>query len=144
MYATQADMAEVFGEVELITLTDRERIGVINTPRIDSALRRASSDIDSYIGGRYSLPLSPALVPDALTDRCCDIARYKLCGSGGVQVTEEIRLRYEDAIRYLEKITNGSIKLGGGDTGTARTNNSVRFVSGGRQFGRDKTNGGAF
>lgn len=144
-YATRQDMEEVFGTVEVVKLTDRSRTGAIDDAILNKGLVRASSEIDSYIGSRYPLPLTVALVPEALIDRCCDIARFKLCGSGGVQVTEEIRLRYEDTVRYLEKVAAGSIKLGAGQTGgEIKTTNTVRFVSAGRQFGRDKTNGGAF
>lgn len=144
MYATLQDMQDVFGQAELIKLTDRDRRGEIDQVVVGKSLARAASEIDSYIGGRYALPLTPSIVPEALRDRCCDIARYKLCGSGGVQLTDDIRLRYEDAIRYLEKVASGVIRLGPGEAGSARTNNAARFVSGGRQFGRDKTHGGAF
>ncbi|QBH95467.1 DUF1320 domain-containing protein [Limnobaculum zhutongyuii] len=144
MYAQRQDMEDVFGLKEVITLTDRNRQGEIDDVVLRKALARASSEIDSYIGSRYTLPLSADIIPEALVDRCCDITRFKLCGTSGVQLTEEIRARYEDAVRYLEQIASGKIKLGTGEIGTAKTTNTVKFASGGRQFGRDKTNGGAF
>ena len=61
------------------------------------------------------------------------------------QVTEEIRDRYRDAIRYLEQVAKGTVSLGrlpNGDVVPSGTR--VKFSSNGRAFGRDSTDGGAF
>ncbi|WP_322091298.1 phage protein Gp36 family protein [Limnobaculum xujianqingii] len=51
MYATLQDMQDVFGQAELIKLTDRDRRGEIDLVVVGKSLARAASEIDSYIGG---------------------------------------------------------------------------------------------
>ncbi|HHH0265792.1 phage protein Gp36 family protein [Yersinia enterocolitica] len=76
--------------------------------------------------------------------KCCDIARFLLCGAE-TQNTDEIRERYEDARRYFEKVAAGTITLGKLPNGEViESTPRIRFSSAGRNFGRDSTNGGAF
>ncbi|HCT7632566.1 TPA: DUF1320 family protein [Citrobacter koseri] len=142
MYATRDDMVKAFGEKECVSLTDREFTGEIDDGVLNNALAQASAEIDGYLCGRYPVPWTDT--PRVLTGRCCDIARYQLCGAG-TQMTEEIRVRYEDAIRFLERVADGRISLGrtsGGET--VRSETGARVISGGRVFGRDQTDGGGF
>lgn len=113
-YATIQDMIDQFGEHEVIALTDREVLGVPNAAVAARALKTASSDMDGYLAGRYTLPLP--FVTDKLRDLCCDIARYKLCGAG-VTATDLIRLRYKDAIRDLTAIRDKQMDIGIPDAG---------------------------
>lgn len=108
-YATQADMIDAFGEREVIALTDRDNLGTIDASVLGKALANAAGEIDRYLVGRYPLPLANA--PQILTTYCCDIARYRLCGTD-VAETEAARTRYKDAIRFLEAVRDGKIKLG--------------------------------
>lgn len=61
-------------------------------------------------------------------------------------MTEEIRVRYEDAICYLERVADGKISLGKMPDGQVvqQTSSGARFQSAGRAFDRDATGGGAF
>ncbi|WP_024302226.1 gp436 family protein [Pseudogulbenkiania sp. MAI-1] len=139
MYATRDDMVKRFGEKEVIALTDRDYTGQIDDTVLSEALADAGVEIDGYIGGRYPLPL--AQPPKILTGYACDIARYRLCGSS-TQLTEDIRDRYRDAVKFLELAANGKVTLGGmPGGGPAPTDNTVQFASGSRVFARD---GGAF
>ena len=65
-YATQSDLVDKFGELELIQLTDFDTpaAGGIVASRVDAALARASGVVDSYLAARYQLPL--AEVPPAI------------------------------------------------------------------------------
>lgn len=141
MYATQAEMIARFGQKEVVALTDRDFTGVIDESVLTSALEMSGYEIDGYLGGRYTVPMPNP--PQILIGFACDIARYRLCGTGGVQVTDEIRDRYKDAIRFLEHVAAGRVTLGGLPEGTAPSN-QVRFVSGDKSFGRDSTRGGAY
>lgn len=143
MYATRDDMVRAFGERECISLTDRGFTGDIDDAVLNGALNRASADIDGYLVGRYPVPWTDT--PGVLVGRCCDIARYLLCGAG-TQMTEEIRARYEDAVRYLERVADGRHSLGRLPDGQVvqQTSSGARFQSSGRAFGRDSTGGGAF
>ena len=142
MYATREDMVKAFGERECVSLTDRTFTGQIDDDVMTGALVQASAEIDGYLCGRYPVPWADE--PRVLVGRCCNITRYLLCGSD-TQMTDEIRERYEDTIRYLEKIAAGKISLGRNTAGEAiRSSTGARVVSGGRVFGRDQTRGGGF
>lgn len=141
MYATQAEMIARFGQKEVVALTDRDFTGAIDESVLTSALEMSGYEIDGYLGGRYTVPMPNP--PQILIGFACDIARYRLCGTGGVQVTDEIRDRYKDAIRFLEHVASGRVTLGGLPEGTV-SSNQVRFVRGEKSFGRDSTNGGAY
>lgn len=136
MYATKADMLNRFGDREVIALTDRANLGVINDTVLDAALAESMAEIDPYLAPRHQLPL--ANVPRIVTGFACDIARYRLCGSG-VTLTDDIRDRYKDAIRFFEHVAAGKIGLGlDAANNPARPANTVQFsVPAGRVFGRD-------
>lgn len=105
-YATSQDLIDRFGEDELIQLTDRANAGLIDATVVDRALADADAKIDSHVGTRYALPLAapqPALLPIA-----CAIARFYLYGN---RVTEDVRLAYRDAERFLESVATGKARL---------------------------------
>lgn len=135
VYATLADLVAQFGDREVLAITDRNGDGVADAPVYGMALQRASNTIDSYLSARYPLPLT--VVPDQLVDICCDIARYKLCGSE-VTETDEVRNRYKDAVKTLEQIRDGKIDIGLTIAGQAPAESaSVHVTGGGRVFTRD-------
>lgn len=135
-YATQADMVKRFGEREVIALAERVYQAGIDATVLAGALAEADAEIDAHLAGRYTTPLAP--VPSLLVGVACDIARYRLCG-GNVTTTEEIRTRYKDATKLLEKIAEGKMTLGGMPSGgtPAPTSETIRFTSAGTVFGRD-------
>ncbi|ENA3448820.1 DUF1320 family protein [Yersinia enterocolitica] len=142
MYATRQNMVDAFGERECIALTDRNFTGQIDDHVMVVKLTQASAEIDSYLAGRY--PISWPDTSGILVGKCCDIARFLLCGAE-TQNTDEIRERYEDARRYFEKVAAGTITLGKLPNGEViESTPRIRFSSAGRNFGRDSTNGGAF
>lgn len=128
-------MIDEFGEREVIALTDRDNLGYIDTPLLDERLIKATAEIDTYLVGRYTVPLS--VVSPLITTYCCDIARYRLSGA---QVTEvdAVRNRYKDAIRFLEAVRDGKIDLGADvvPATDAATQNLVFFTDGSRIFSR--------
>ncbi|HEV2675273.1 MAG TPA: phage protein Gp36 family protein [Aliidongia sp.] len=105
-YATQEDLVARFSEAELIDQSDRENSGAIDPVRVGQALADASARIDGYLADRYQLPL--ATVPAALVPLCCDMARYLLAD----HPTEQMRLRWEDALAWLDKVAQGRYGLG--------------------------------
>lgn len=142
MYATQDDMVKTFGERECVSLTDENMTGSVDAEVMENALQRASAEIDGYLVGRYSLPFADGA--RILTGRCCDIARYHLATTYKM-TKQEIQARYDDAIRFLERVAEGKISLGRSDKGHVISSSSqMKFGSSKRQFGRDSTGGGAF
>lgn len=110
-YATVTDLVDRFGEPELIDLTDRAQppAGTIDASVADAALADACGEADAYLGVRYSLPVT-APVPLVLVAVVCDIARYRLYEN---RATEEVRQRYEDAVRWLRDVSRGAAVLPG-------------------------------
>lgn len=107
-YATQQDMIDRFEKAELIQLTDRDNVGVIDTVVLAQALADADAKIDGYLASRYVLPLATP-VTKTLTRIACDVARYYLYDN---HATDEVRRRYEDAEKFLVSLGKGEITLG--------------------------------
>lgn len=129
-YATQQQLIDRFGEAELIQLTDRNNVGAIDTTVLNQAIADAGAEIDGYLAGRYQLPL--ATVPVILALYCGDITRYRLYDDGA---TEEVRKRYEDAMKFLRLVAEGKVRLGADEPAPT---GGAQMESGGRVFGRDQ------
>jgi phage gp36-like protein len=134
-YASQQDLVDRFGEQELIQLTDRgdPPAGAVDATAVAHALADADAEIDSYLG-RYTLPLT--VVPAALERIACDIARYRLYED---RATEQVRARYDDALRFLRAVGEGKLTLGpdtGGRVADAASD-TIAFEPGQKVFGRE-------
>lgn len=106
-YAIQQDMIDRFGEDEIIQLTDRDGLGVVNTDVLDRAFEDAQDLIDSYLRKRFTLPLSS--VPRILKGIACAIARKKLFDDGA---PEEVTNNYKEAVDQLKQISKGQMDIG--------------------------------
>jgi phage gp36-like protein len=109
MYGSIALFEEAFGTPETLMLTnlDNPMALTINTVPLDRALTDAAALIDTYLARRYALPLS--VVPQVLIPYSLDIARYRV---DRIRDREDVRKRYEDAIRWLESVRDGKNFLG--------------------------------
>jgi phage gp36-like protein len=105
-YATKQDLVTRFGEAELVSLTDRTGSGHVDDAVVARALADAGAKIDSYLRGRYTLPL--AVVPRDLLAPACDIARFQLYSD---RPTDTVRERFEDAIAWLKDVAAGRVNL---------------------------------
>jgi len=135
-YATLADMQNRFSEAELIDLSDRSGAGVMDSAVIDAALNDAKATIDGYLAARYPLPL--AAVPDVLNRVSCDLARYYLYDE---RATEQVTKRHDDALKLLDKISNGSVTLGLPVTDTPEGSNTSEVQSAGSVWSRQSSKG---
>jgi phage gp36-like protein len=125
-------MINRFSEQELIQLTDRDNLDVIDDTVINQAIDDASAEIDGYLA-KYTLPL--ANVPSVLNRVACDIARYFLYDD---KATEQVTERYEKVTKFLLNVSKGVISLGVDSSGNApQTSNGAQMQSGGRVFSRD-------
>ncbi|MDX1527051.1 MAG: DUF1320 domain-containing protein [Gammaproteobacteria bacterium] len=95
---------------------------------VQASLSAASRTIDSYLSARtkepkYSVPLDP--YPDSIKECACKIAAWEyVSGNRGRQTggpDEMIRLRYEDAMRWLRELRDGKVDLIGIEGETAPT-----------------------
>ena len=138
-YATQADMTTRFNHQDLVLLTERDNSTPdhINESVLAQALNDATAEMNGYLSGRYSLPLSH--VPTVLTRLCCDIARYFLSGDNA---PEHITKRYHDALTFLRSVNKGDVSLGLDTVGNlAKSNDVAMMESAGSVFARDKSKG---
>ncbi|TNI12703.1 gp436 family protein [Aeromonas veronii] len=142
MYATPEQFIKTFSEKEARSLTDEHHTGTVDIDKLSFALERASCVIDGYLVGRYKTPWPDT--PGILIGYCCDIARYQMASDFRV-LSQEIRLRYDDAIKFLTNVASGKIGLGRDPGGaTIQSSSQMRIFSGSRRFGRESTKGGAF
>lgn len=138
-YSIQSDILDQLDEDSLIQLTDDEDAGTVDTDKVTRAIADADSTIDSYCQDRYSIPLSP--VPDKIRQISVDIAIYNLFSRRG-DTAPDIRIeRHKEAIKFLEQVNAGKIKLGAATPAPVNTGNSVTIESNTRVFTRDNMGG---
>ena len=136
MYATESDIVKRYGQ-DALDLAFARAGDLANPAAVSQALDDASDEIDTYLMGRYSLPLDP--VPPVLTRLCVDMALYH--GSDLAALTDERRTRYEDAVALLTRISEGKVSLEG-VAGQTPASSGASFVSNDRIFGRGSMQGG--
>jgi phage gp36-like protein len=107
-YCTLDDIKNDISEAELIQLTDDEGTGTIDETKVADAIADADSEIDTYLRGRYDLPLDP--VPRILKKLSVGIALYYLFHRRQIQ-NEAIKERYDNAVRLLARIAKGEVHL---------------------------------
>ncbi|HAR97942.1 MAG TPA: DUF1320 domain-containing protein [Syntrophus sp. (in: bacteria)] len=139
-YCAQADLEEQISPAELIELTDDAGSGSVDTSAVARAIADADAEIDSYCGGRYTLPFSP--VPVMIRKLSVDIALYNLhTRRSFAKAPEERQKRYDNAIRFLRDVSKGLISLGADEPARTDTSNSVEMTGNDRIMTRDKMQG---
>lgn len=106
-YATKDDAFDKYGEDYVLTSVTRDSKPDLKA--FSRALTNATSEIDSYVGARYTVPLV-APVPDIIVGYCVDIAIYKSSADPGTH-TDEKRRRYDDAVEWLTKVAKGTVSI---------------------------------
>lgn len=110
-YADQQDLERLFGSAELLIAADRDGDGEADPGVIRAALDAATAEMDSYIGVKYTLPLSLTQKPVVLVDTCCDIAMYRM-SIDSPAMTDAKRQRYDDRIKWLRDLAREVVTLG--------------------------------
>lgn len=120
-----------------IELTDEDGRGAIDGERLEAALLDAQAEADSYLAGRYQLPIAlpaPAPLPTLIYDRA--IARlYKF------DVPEQVAKRADEALRRLRELGEGKAQLAVPPPPVASSPEPVLFQEGDKRFGRDRMKG---
>jgi len=137
-YCAQDDILDQLDESVLIQLTDPEG-AAIDEDVVTRAIEDADATIDSYCQGRYTIPLSP--VPDKIRQISVDIAIYNLFSRRGDTAPEIRKDRHKEAIRFLEAVRDGKIRLGAATPAPANTPDTVNISGNKRIFDRDKMRG---
>ncbi len=111
-YATTTDATDLYGEDYVLTSADRDEVGVVDATAFGDALTQATSELNSYIGARYDLPL--ITVPAVLVRFCVDIAIY-VSSTSPSELTVEKIARYKAAIKWALGVAAGNVSLGTDD-----------------------------
>lgn len=116
-YCTEEDiLALELTETELITLTDDDKSGCVDSTKVTAAIDKADrTDIDPACRGRYDVPFSP--VPDEIKYISATIAAYYLCRRRQ-KVSTSVIDRYQKALSKLKKISEGNYSLEGATEAT--------------------------
>ena len=117
LYCTRADLIARFGETEVVYL-EAGRDDALNEVIAD-----ASALIDSYLAGRYQLPL--AAVPAVLMRISRDLVRYAADNAPDDTITR----RRDDAVKFLESLAMGRITLGLPVDAEPEANDAAEMIS---------------
>ena len=110
-YATAQDVINRYPNRDLVQLTNEDPTATtVNTTPITQALADASAEIDGYIEGRFTLPLTDP--PAVLNRLATDIAMYRMQSLRPLHDLEDARKRYDDAVAMLSKVASGDLTLG--------------------------------
>mgnify|MGYP000331623688 CR=1 FL=1 len=136
LYCSKQGLIDRFSEDELVQLTDRDSLGVINDEVLNRAIEDASTEMDAYLS-RFNY--SADNLPKSLKPLACDIARYRLYDEEPI---EHITTRYNNAIKFLKAVNKGEITIGTTDADTEVTSTDLaEMQSAGTVFSRDKSSG---
>lgn len=110
-YATKQDMIDLFGDREVMILSnldnEEQDITEINDRRLNAALAYASDKINIHVLAQY--PWVREAPPDTIRWLCADIARYHL--EHNEPPRADVVKRAEEALETLEKIAEGKLAL---------------------------------
>jgi len=120
LYTSPVDIVNTYGRPYLLYSADRDNNGDIDMVAALVAIRDGEEECNSYLGTVYELPL-PGIterddpennpnVPHELRRVARDISIYRLSPTYDV-LTEEKRVRYEDAVKWLKAVASGLVKL---------------------------------
>jgi phage gp36-like protein len=146
-YATAQDALDRYDEDYVIVSCDRDGDGALDTASFELALDDASDWIDSYLIGRYTLPLT--VIPRRFIRICIDVAIFESSESADT-MTQLKRDRFDRAKEFMEAVAAGKLravrdgikatganKPGSATIITQRTQRDER-EHGSRLFSRDK------
>lgn len=134
MYATLTDLQAALSTAELAQLSDDEGAVTADQSVIDRALADAQSEIDGYLGTRYTLPL--AGTPPLIRRLAVDLAICNLYTRRDL-VTDARKAQVEAARKLLKAIADGTVTLALPTSQQASPPPSI--ISGDRLFTRSRT-----
>lgn len=112
-YITNSDIEERLGTAAYVQLADDDGNGVADVGVVDEARLGAEGELNSYLGRRYSVPVSLTTHPDladVLASFTLDLAEYRL-RLRRPPVPDDARRRRDQAIEWLTRAAEGRIEL---------------------------------
>ena len=145
-YIGKPDFLDVYGEDELVQLTDRAGVGAVDEAVLAAAIAAAEGDFESYAARRHQVPVDLSASPgvaETVQAKILDLAVYYLYARGRRgRVPEDVRRSYEDALKWLRDLARGDVTLGA-TPGPAESGPDDEARTGGddRRFTRDTLRG---
>lgn len=114
-YSTLSDIVAAISEITALQLCDDDNVGafVVLPPNLAyrnlvAAIAAGDTVIDSYLCGRYEVPIALESVPPIVKNISVDLAVCNMFGRRReMDVPEGIDRRYKNAIKMLESIRDG-------------------------------------
>jgi phage gp36-like protein len=107
-YSTATDLQNYLPAEQVRQLTDDNDTDDIDLEKLNDAIRRADDLIDSYIRGRYTVPL--VNIPALIRDMSTKLASYFLFKRSLIlTLPDPIKEDYSDANNMLMKIQRGQV-----------------------------------
>lgn len=135
-YCTLTDLVDRYGETEVLAYADRDRDGLADAAMVDGVLADVDAEIDTYLAGRYALPLSDT--PRVLVRIACALVREALALANGARLDDQTpeRSSANAARAMLRDIAKGTVSIG--TPVPASSTGSVEMTTGGRVWGRNE------
>jgi phage gp36-like protein len=112
-YITVQDLINLFGEPEIVQLSnlDEPNITTVNSARVNQAIAWSEDIFHSYASFYYVVPLVflSGVIPPVVRGILLDFTRYQLDAN---LPREDVRIRYEDGIKWLTLLAAGKVSLG--------------------------------
>lgn len=109
-YSIEADVTSKIPEADVALLTDDADGDVIDSAKVDEAIERADDMVDSYIRGRFEVPLDPT--PPLIKRISTNLAIFELYERKlNLIVPENIQRLRDNAVGDLVKIQEGKIAI---------------------------------
>lgn len=107
-YCTLPQLIARYSEGLLVQISDRGEAstGMVDAGLVERAIADADALIDGYLKVRYALPIADA--PRLVTDLSLRIAIYY---AHGQVVSDKIRDDYREALKTLQQIAQGLVRL---------------------------------
>ena len=136
MYCAEADIIALeLEEKELISLTDDNRQGVVDSTKVNAAIKRADAEINKYCGARYSVPFT--VVPDLIMGWSCTLAAFFLYRNR--KKPETLVDRYNKVMHDLGEVRDGDLQVPGATESASASGLPASTTEGeGHEFTRAK------
>ena len=102
MYITRDDLIDRFSQREI----ERLEANIDDPQAVATAITDACDVMDGYLSAENDMPL--LMIPASVKRVCAVLTRYYLYKD---KPTEQVRTDHEDAVRWLEQVSSGKIKL---------------------------------
>ena len=140
MYSDLTTLKERLPEQTIIDLSDDENTGLVNEDAVNRSISDADTEIDSYLGTRYAVPVAP--VPDLLQRLSLDLAIEILYGRKPYIETPEAVIRAAKIARgILADIAGGKVTIPAVAEDTTTTAGNAEFSANERIFSRTTMRG---